>query len=110
MAGSLAARVTVPTDVLVQEVSGETVLLSLETERYYGLNQVGTRMWELLAESGDVKTVFQKLLEEFEVDESTLRSDLTELIEDLVDDGLLSVEPELSATGKGRCIVPAEIP
>ena len=96
MAGSLPARVTVPTDVLVQEVSGETVLLSLETERYYGLNQVGTRMWELLAESGDVQTVFQKLLEEFEVDESTLRSDLTELIEDLVDDGLLSVEPEPS--------------
>jgi len=44
----LAARVSVPEQVLVRVLDGQSVVLSLETEKYFGLDEVGTRMWTLL--------------------------------------------------------------
>ena len=41
---------TVSKDVLFQEVAGETVLLDLNSESYFGLDEVGTRIWTLLNE------------------------------------------------------------
>jgi hypothetical protein len=45
---SFSDRVEVPKDVLVRFVEKETVLLNLETECYYGLDETGTRMWQLV--------------------------------------------------------------
>ena len=52
-------------------------------------------MWHLLAEHGEVAKVVSCLLAEYEgqVDESTLRRDLAELITKLGELGLLRVEP-----------------
>jgi hypothetical protein len=41
---SLADRVTVPAHVLVRFLDKESVLLNIETERYFGLDETGTRM------------------------------------------------------------------
>ncbi len=43
-----ASRVAAPRHVLVRALDRESVLLNLETERYFGLDEVGTRMWQLL--------------------------------------------------------------
>ncbi|MDQ3813067.1 MAG: PqqD family protein [Armatimonadota bacterium] len=75
--------------VLFQELEGEMVLLNLETERYYGLDEVGTRFWQLLTEYGNVETIVARMLGEFEVAEATLRSDLTNLMAQLSTAGLL---------------------
>jgi hypothetical protein len=66
-----------------QEVEGEMLLLDLKTERYFALDDVGTRCWQLLAEHGDRQKVVACLLAEFDVDEATLRSDLDALFEQL---------------------------
>ena len=50
---SLPTQVEISPEALFQELDGETVLLNLQSERYYGLDDVGTRMWQLLAENGD---------------------------------------------------------
>src|SRR5262249_46846096 len=39
-------RLVVSKDVLVQELGGESVLLNLNGGRYFGLDEVGTRMWQ----------------------------------------------------------------
>jgi hypothetical protein len=75
--------VTVSSDVLAQEVSGETVLLNLNSQKYLGLNEVGTRVWQLLQESNDLNSIFNTLLAEYEVETDTLQSDLTQLIADM---------------------------
>lgn len=68
------------------------VLLHLKTERYYGLDETGTRMWQLLEEHGETAPVVQQLLAEYEIDEATIRRDLAMLIERFAESGLLTVQ------------------
>ena len=49
MAVSFSDRVRVAPDVLFRLAGEEAVLLNLNTERYLGLNLVGTRMWSVLS-------------------------------------------------------------
>jgi hypothetical protein len=94
MTAPLPSRVRVSPNVLFQELGEDSVLLNLDNDRYYGLDDVGTRMWKLLAAHGDVARVVEDLLAEYagEVDEGTLRRDLGELIGRLAEAGLLTVE------------------
>ena len=76
-------------DVLSQEVSGETVLLDLNNENYFGLNEVGTRIWQLLQEQDNLEKIYDVLLDEYEVDTKQLRTDFDDIINQLKDTGLI---------------------
>ena len=79
-------------DVLVQTLpDGEAVLLHMGSEVYFGLDPIGARMWETLADTGDIETTASRLLSEFEVEESRLLSDLRQLVAELTEAGLLEV-------------------
>jgi hypothetical protein len=80
---------TVSRDVLFQEVSGETVLLDLESEQYFGLDAVGTRIWSLLKEGRAVREMVETLLAEYEVEREQLAGDVRELLAALLDAGLI---------------------
>ena len=80
---------TVPDDVLFQEVSGETVLLDLESEQYFGLDEVGTRIWALLNEGQGVAAIVETLLTVYEVEREQLEADVRELLAALLDAGLI---------------------
>lgn len=67
------------------------VLVNLDSETYYSLNKVGSRLWQFLTENGDVETATQQLLQTFAVDEAMLRQDVAGLINELVLEGLLAV-------------------
>lgn len=88
----LAASLTPAPDVLVQELDGESVLLNLDSERYFGLDEVGTRVWQLLGVHRSLERVCEEMLKEYEVDEAELRSDLLRLARDLVDAGVVVAE------------------
>jgi len=88
---SFEKKVVIPKDVLVNELQGESVLLNLDNENYYGLDEVGTRMWALLKESESIQQAYDQLLEEYEVDPDLLRKDMEELIGKLVDEGLVEI-------------------
>jgi hypothetical protein len=74
-------------------VDGQVVMLELDSERYYRLDEVGSRMWELLSTGSDVDAAHARLLEEYEVDGDVLRADLEDFIERLTAKGLLRGEP-----------------
>ena len=84
-------RLHVPETVQWCEVGGEAVLLDTTSGRYFGLNPVGARMWELLGQHGDPEQVVSQMITEFDVDEGRLRSDLEALVETLIARGLLRV-------------------
>jgi len=84
-------RVSVPAHVLVRQVEDESVLLNLHSERYFGLDEVGTRMWATLTASDSIQAAYEALLEEYQVEEEQLRHNLEELIQKLVENGLLEV-------------------
>ena len=86
-------RAVVPSHVLVRHLDGESVLLNLETERYFGLDPTATRMWELVTTSTTIAVAYEKLMEEFEVEPAVLRSHLTDLLSELKENGLLNVLP-----------------
>jgi hypothetical protein len=86
-------RVCVPEHVLIRHMDGESVLLNLDTERYFGLDAMGTRMWERVTTAPNIDAAFTLLLEEFDVEAETLREHLSELLNRLVENGLLTVLP-----------------
>ena len=80
----ISARVIVPDGVLVQELQGESVLLNVNTEYYYGLDEVGTRMWTVLSEAPSIADAIDTLLDEYEVERATLESDVSDLLNELL--------------------------
>jgi hypothetical protein len=87
----LKGKVSIPDGVLVRELQGESVLLNLNTESYFGLDDVGTRMWAALAGSPSVQAAYEMLLAEYEVDAARLRADLHGFIEKLKEMGLIEL-------------------
>lgn len=79
-------------DVISQEVSGETVLLDLESENYYGLDEVGTRIWQLIKETDQLQSIFDTLLKEYDVSEERLQLDMTTLLTEIEGMGLVKLE------------------
>jgi hypothetical protein len=84
-------RVSVSPHVLVRAMQRESVLLNLDRESYFGLDEVGTRMWNVLVESPSVKEAFRVLEEEYDVDGPALWDDLHRFIGELADAGLVEV-------------------
>ncbi|HWE93440.1 MAG TPA: PqqD family protein [Tepidisphaeraceae bacterium] len=91
MAVSFSSRATTASDVLLCDADGEAVLLDLKSEKYFGLDTVGTQMWNALTESPTIEAACDRLLGAYEVEPETLRKDVTELVEKLVEHGLLVV-------------------
>lgn len=85
----MAARLQIADDVLFQTVADEAVLLNIADNHYYGLDDVATRMWQLLVESGDSEAVIREMLTEYEVDEATLRQDFAALVAEMAQRGLI---------------------
>ena len=82
-------KVRAPSDTLFNVIGGESVLLSLKSERYFGLDAVGTRMWTVLTTALSIEAAQQTLIQEYDVDPQRLRQDLYALVEKLLDEGLV---------------------
>lgn len=81
-----------PDEVLISNLQDESVILNLNSERYFGLDNVGTRMLSVLSASNSIETAYQRLLAEYDVDPQALRQDLSSLIENLLQQGLVAIE------------------
>jgi hypothetical protein len=86
---SFSDRVRVPEDVLISNLQQDSVILNLDSERYYGLDDVGTRFLSTLTASESIEAAYEKLIGEYDVDADVLRQDLLELVENLVKQGIL---------------------
>jgi hypothetical protein len=89
MDNSLPAVVTIGDAVLYQELEDEVVLLNMENQQYYGLNDVGAQMWKCLLELGNVAVAGDRLCTSYETDPTVIRADLEGLVRDLLSAGLL---------------------
>ncbi|WP_265263958.1 PqqD family protein [Spirulina subsalsa] len=80
----LTQRVTLAPDVLMQDLAGEAVLLNLNNEQYFGLDEIGTRMLEVLQESSSIAEASAVLVEEYDVDIERLKADLLKFVDELL--------------------------
>ena len=79
-------------EVLSQEINSETVLLDMNSENYFGLNEVGTQVWELLKNGTDLQSALKYLQGKYEVDTQILDSDIRSLLDELLEAGLITLE------------------
>lgn len=88
---SLAQKISAAPNVLAQELGGDSVLLNLQTEQYFGLDDVGTRMWETLTEQDSIQAAIDRLSGEYDVSPEQLQQDVINLIQELLTNGLVEV-------------------
>ena len=88
---NLTQKITFAETVFAQEVDGEMVLLDMNSENYFGLDEVGTAIWQAMQKSGDLQIVYQTLLEQYEVEAEILEKDLLDFAEKLQESGLVEV-------------------
>lgn len=75
--------------VLSQEIDGESILLDMGSENYFGLNEVGSTVIEKLKDTATLENLVSCLLETYEVERQQLEEDTMELLQQLLDAGLI---------------------
>lgn len=76
-------------DLLFSDMDGETVMMSIKNGEYYGLDEVGSRIWQLLEKPESAETLTEKLIEEYEVTRETCLSDVMEFMNMLAEKQLI---------------------
>jgi coenzyme PQQ synthesis protein D (PqqD) len=76
-------------EALVATLSDGAVLLNLQTKRYFSLNETGTRIWEMVQQTADEEAIISTLLGEYEVEETTARSEVRRILDELIDAQLI---------------------
>ena len=71
-------------------VDDETVLLDLESGMYFGLDGVGKRIWESVADGKSLGDIAAIITAEYEVEEEQALKDVIEFASNLVERGLLA--------------------
>jgi len=76
-------------DVVFRDLDGEAVLLDLASGTYFGLNEVGTRIWQLVSDGRDEPAIVDIVASEYEADPATVARDVSRLLEELRDRRLI---------------------
>lgn len=84
--------IAIPENIVFKRVGDEIVLLNFELGVYYGLDGVGTRIWELLSEGKSVEEVADAIAGEYEVERDVIVRDLRALLDELAAKGLVTLD------------------
>jgi len=95
---SLGASLRVSDDVVFRELDGEAVILNLGSGTYFGLDEVGTRVWALIEAHGRLRAVYDMLLDEYDVPPDVLERDLIRLVSEMAEKGLVIRSDDASAS------------
>jgi len=88
---SRSSKIVVSKDVVSCDLGGETAMLDMKEGVYYGLNEIGTIIWELIQKPITLQEIVDTIMEEYEVDEETCFADLTELVEQMAENKLVEI-------------------
>ena len=88
---SVTSIVAATRDQVSSDVGGETILLSMESAMYYGLDSVGARIWELLREPVRVSEIRDVIATEYDVEIERCESDVLAFLKELAAKGLIEV-------------------
>jgi hypothetical protein len=79
-------------DVISCELDGETAMLNVRTGIYYGLDEVGASIWQMLSQSRRVRDIVRHITAEYQVDISRCEADLVRLLYELDENGLIEID------------------
>lgn len=82
-------KINIPTHVMFREVGGETVLLNLDSETYFGLDDIGTEILRLMRQGATIDETVEALLPRWDVEPDVLAADVGELLDQLAEHQLI---------------------
>lgn len=88
----LQSRANVPDHVIFQTVEDSIVLLNLDTELYFGLDEIGAAMWNSIEARKEIPVALESLVQAFDAPADQIADDLAALVAELVANGLLELE------------------
>ncbi len=91
MSSSISIKIKINSNVILQEVENEAVLLNLTDEHYFGLDDVGLRFWQTLEQFENTEDAIDSLKNEYDATEEVLYRDLGKFVVELENAGLLSI-------------------
>ena len=86
---NLDTRLNIPPQVMSRLVGDETVLLDLESGIYFGLENVGQRIWQCVSDGKSLAETIDVIVAEYDVDMAQARKDVIDFEKTLVERGLL---------------------
>jgi len=84
-------RVVRDKEIIFQDIQDELIILNIKDENYLGLDNVGTRFWNILLNSSTTKDAYDKIMQEYDVEPNTLRTDLNSFISELIENKLVKI-------------------
>lgn len=78
-------------DVVSCDLDGEAAILNIESGVYYGLDPIGGKIWNSLKNPCKLEYLVKMIKDEYDVEEERCKNDIYELINDLIDNGLVKV-------------------
>jgi len=91
MSLSMSSVVQWDPNQIAATVDREIVILSVERGSYYGLDDVGSEIWEKLANPTRIAAICDALSEKYEGDRPTIERDVLALLEEMAAEGLISI-------------------
>ncbi len=88
---TLDSTIVVSQENLSSQLADEVVILNLANSTYYGLDSIGTKIWDLIQTPQTVAKVLEHLLEDYDVEKSECERTLFELLEDFRKHDLISI-------------------
>ena len=81
-------------DQVSTDLGGEAVILGLRSHEYFGLEDVGVRIWGIIREPKTVRDILDTLLNDYDVEPKRCESDLLAVLQEMADEGLIEVRNE----------------
>jgi len=90
---TLQDTITIPDTLFAQVVDEEMVILDSISQEYFGLDETGAVIWQHLNEHGSLQKTYDGMREIYEVETEQLEADICHFVQDLVDAGLIELNP-----------------
>jgi len=79
-------------ELLSSEIDGETIMMSIDNGKYYGLNTVASRIWEILKEEPLFSEIIDLLTAEYDIEKAQCESETKEFLNNLIENKLIRIE------------------
>jgi hypothetical protein len=79
-------------ELLASSIGDEVVMMSIENSAYYGLDPIGSKIWEMITEPRQVSDLCEQLMEQFEVSEQECQRDVLNFLNQMLEENMLVVE------------------
>ncbi len=89
---TLESTIVQTSQILSSNIDDETILLSIENSKYYGMASTGSRIWELLSEPITVNGIVDTLLAEYEIDREQCTAEVLGFLGELLVANLIAFQ------------------